>query len=348
MITKQRFIEVCNEGDDRRLMSLAEDVLRSWSSAHLALDDALEDPAVRRWVRIYLLARMSDDDASDLAARLLGWPSDLSAERRDQSTSVIVKSLAEGEFQAHLPTLAASNAASAVWDRLAGSGEQAVFDAVRLIFEQGDSRARETTLHLLVLDPYGPQYLTHERQDEILVKALDDPDPEIRGLAAEVIAADLPAHLLDRWEVAPTDSGERVRMAFWQTALVHRPDEAIEHAGSFVLDPAKPHEARRTALLALTANVSTRTVSPVLRALLTGDDQVLAEDAAQLMWRHHRAPDIADAASRSQFEPVQKLANRLLHPEMGSPAAGGSRPGDPTRTTEIFEQIQPRDNKSGG
>lgn len=344
MIDRERVIRVCREGDDRQRFGLAEDVVRGEVWSDPVLLEALDDASVRRWVRQYLLSRMPDEAARHLALKLLEWPEDLAAGRRDRSTVAIVHALSIDDVYRHLPLLAGSNAASALWERLWRDGQGIVADAVDQVFKRGDAQARETTLHVLALDPYGPKYLDRDQQDRILAVTLSDPDPEIRGLAAEVVAADMPELLFEHWNSVPIDDSERVRMAFWRAALVHHPDDAAEAAGMLVLDTEQPHTARRTALLALGEHSSTRQVSPVLQSLLRGNDEVLAGDAAQLMWRYHRAPDIANAAAESEFEGVRALANRLLHPELGSPAAGGSRPGDPTKTADIFQQIQNKEN----
>jgi hypothetical protein len=345
MNDEMRIVDIVTVGDQDQKTALADEIAGGADISRTALDGALSNPAVRRWARSEVLARMPEQGKRALCERLLSFTDDFCASRRDRSTADLVAMLPVDLLKANLLLLAASNAAGALWERLAEYGEGAILEAVSEVVVHGDASSRETTLHLLVLDPYGPEYLSREAQDQVLVMMLDDPDPEIRGLAAEVLAADVPDVLLGRWDRAMRDDSERVRMAFWRAALVHRPDDAILAAGTMALDTNHPVESRRTALLALGENVSTRTVASVLQALLTGDDQTLAEDAAQLMWRHHRAPDIATAASQSQFESVQALAERLLHPERGSPAAGGSRPGDPTRTSQIFDQIQPNDKK---
>jgi hypothetical protein len=341
----QNIVDVVTSEDREAREALANHLVDAWMASHDALFEALDETNVRRWARGTLLSRLEPADAAMLAERLLAWPMDFQPERRDRSTLGVVNALSGDALDRHLIWLACSNAVSALWERIAGSGQEAVINAVGRVIEEGDTVARETTLHLLVLDPYGPEYLSREEQDRVLMLALDDRDPEIRGLAAEVVAADMPEMLIDRWQTAPLDAGERVRMAFWRAALMHRQDDAAEAAGILALDRDQPLEARRTALLALGENRSTRAVAPVLQQSLTGDEQALAEDAAQLMWRHHRAPDIANAAAASPFESVRDLAERLLHPERGSPAAGGSRPGDPTRTREIFDQIRPKDDK---
>jgi hypothetical protein len=47
------------------------------------------------------------------------------------------------------------------------------------------------------------------------------------------------------------------------------------------------------------------------------------------------------AAADSRHEPVRELALFLLDPYRGSPAAGGSRPGDPT-AGDIFAELARR------
>lgn len=350
MSTSARIVEISTNGNARQRTELAEELAGAGDISRSGVFDVLDDPLVRRWARAYLLARLSSPDAESLAAAILDWPGDFQPDRRDRTTAHVVTALSDDDLHAQLPMLAGSNASSALWERLSATGAGELMQAVERIFNVGDVRTRETTLHLLVLDPYGPEYLSRDQQNAVLLKALDDPDDEIRGLAAEVVAADLPERLLARRELAPLDNSERVRTAFWQVALVYQPDQAIQEAGELALDPNQPLGARRTALLSLGENAATRTVAPVLQAILNGDDQVLANDASQLMWRHHRAPDIANAASQSPFPEVRELAERLLHPTMGSPAAGGSRPGDPTRTTQIFDEIgdsRKRDDPGG-
>ena len=326
------------EGDQREQ---AQRVSSHWASCRDEVFAALDEPDVRRWSRGHVLPALSPSEGHTLAARILQWPADLSPSRRDRTTAMLVAHLGADDLALNLVMLAKSNASSALWERLSKSGSQAVLEAAWRVLSSEDVVARETTLHRLVLDPYGPEYLSREQQNSLLILALDDSDPEIRGLAAEVIASDMPDRLLDRGTRMALDDEERVRMAYWRTLFVHQPEDAVEQASRLSLDASIAHPARRTALLALGENRATRTVAPVLQALLTGQDQVLANDAAQLMWRWHRAPDIASAAAQSPFSNVRELAERLLHPERGSPAAGGSRPGDPTRTTDILDQISP-------
>jgi hypothetical protein len=345
MVDKQRLIHISSEGDNWQRQELALEIAEHGDSSDMMLSEAFEVPVVRRWAREFLLPELDHQRGSDLARHLLQWSDDFQPDRRDVSTKNVITSLDDAELDANVAFIAGSNAASSLWQRISDRGASAVMQAVAEILQRGDERARETTLHLLVLDPYGPEYLSHELQDQVLTMALDDPDSEIRGLAAEVLAAEKPELLLERWSTAPLDSSERLRMAFWRVALVHSSEDGIEAAGKLALEPEQPHSARRTALIALGEHAPTRDVSPVLQALLRGKDEVLASDAAQLMWRYHRTPDIANAAADSQFSGVANLAQRLLHPELGSPAAGGSRPGDPTKTTELFEQMIPPEDR---
>lgn len=337
---------VASEDEDAR-QSAAERIAADWERYRPILDESMHDPAVRRWARSTLLPRLSWGAVDELVSSMLQWPGDFSPTRRDHTTTQLVRSMSHRQVRTHLYLLAGSNAASTVWERIAEEGEDAVLAAARDVFREANATARETTLHLLALDPYGESPLDRDGQDELLHLALGDPDPEVRGLAAEVIAADMPDQLLSQWERAPLDASERVRMAFWYTAMAHRREDALEYAAGLVLDPERDHTARRTALIAIGEGASTRQMSPLLQSLLRGEDEVLAWDAAQLMWRRHRAPDIAGAAAESRFERVRELAERLLHPERGSPAAGGSRPGDPTRTGDIFEQISGSEDWSG-
>lgn len=338
---------VAATGDDEDRRSLAERVADGWDRHREIVDAALTDPAVRRWARGHLVSLLPDEAAGELGSRLLEWTEDFSSARRDRTTGQLIARVPDELLPAHLHDLAASNAASALWERIAADGPDQVKVAALDVLSNAGAPARETTLHVLVLDPYGAQLLGREAQDELLALALDDADPEIRGLAAEVIAADMPELILGRWDSAPLDGSERVRTAFWQAAVVHHPEAAFDHASALVLDSQKEHGPRRSALIAVGEWTSTRRMAPLLQALLRGEDEVLAGDAAQLMWRHHRAPDIANAAAESRFEPVRELAERLLHPELGSPAAGGSRPGDPTRTGELFDRISESEDRRG-
>jgi hypothetical protein len=339
MIEVDHVIQMSEDGGPSEKTELADAVAREGAWAAGQFDIALESAAVRRWARGYLLTRLSSDQAQHLAARLLEWKEDFEPERRDRSTTEVVNTLSESDLWRNLANLASSNAAGAFWERISRSGRSNLMQAANEVLKRGDVRARETTLHLLVLDPYGPELIDRSDQNRLLLIAMDDPDDEIRGLAAEVVAADLPDLLINRRRSAELDPSERVRMAYWRAAFTYEPEQSAGRAAELVLDSDVDDVARRTALIAFGEHGKSVDVSPLLQALVMHDDRVLAEDAAQLMWRYHRVPAVAMAAAESPHETVRNLAQRLLNPESGSPAAGGSRPGDQTKAMNVFDQI---------
>jgi hypothetical protein len=66
----------------------------------------------------------------------------------------------------------------------------------------------------------------------------------------------------------------------------------------------------------------------------------LALEAANLLQCHHRHPEIAIPAAGSPHPEVREIANRLMDPYRGSPAAGGSRPGDPLREDPLMKLLR--------
>jgi hypothetical protein len=77
----------------------------------------------------------------------------------------------------------------------------------------------------------------------------------------------------------------------------------------------------------------------VLSYAVLQPDSALAGDAADLLHDLHRHPAIAEAAQRSPHSAAREVAAYLLDPYRGSPAAGGSRPGDPLRGGDIFDEL---------
>ena len=69
-------------------------------------------------------------------------------------------------------------------------------------------------------------------------------------------------------------------------------------------------------------------------------NEELALDAAGLFYNHHRNPVIAEAALLSPHEQVRDIGTRLMDPYRGSPAAGGSRPGDPTGADVFADMLR--------
>jgi hypothetical protein len=336
-------VAAIREHGDGTPESHARDLARRLNALEGEPDDAIERIAVfsegRRWLRASVLPILDERAAARLASRLLAWPADFRADRRDRTTPEVARQLSRDALLSSVQLLAGSNAASVYWQRLAELGSDEIIEAALRVMSGADTIARATLLHILLLDPYGPLRLPAEAEQRLLVAALADVDPEIRGLAAELAMEIAPDVLLEAPERHPLDESERLRAAYWSAALAHRPEDATEQATQMVTDETAALDARRSALAAIGEQLRTRQVAPVLAAMVAHPDPVLAGDAADLMWRLHRNPAIAQAAARSPHDPVRELAERLLHPERGSPAAGGSRPGDPTRTTDIYQEM---------
>ncbi len=194
-------------------------------------------------------------------------------------------------------------------------------------------------LSILVLDPYSEVKLSDPDRVNVLLTALQDEEDEVRGIAAEVLADEATEQLASVLDRLLNDPSERVRMAAWDAAFVVDFAAAREFASETALNESAPIEARRTALSALAAVLSTTDVAPLLEVLVAHPNQALAEDAVSLLWTYHRNPVIASAAAESPHQSVREVAQRLLHPEMGSPAAGGSRPGAPDGSRDIYQEM---------
>jgi hypothetical protein len=293
------------------------------------IEALLPYPEARRWMRGTLLDRLDPDVAAVLAERLLACPADFTAGRRDRTTPAVIRHLPLDSLRRHATSLAGGNAASAFWERLAAAGTETLIPAAIDVLTGGEPVARETTLHLLLLDPYSPLRLSPDDQGRLLAAALSDPDEEVRGLAAELAAETDPDRLLHdrtRWV---RDPSERVRMAAWDVAFVAGSEQAAEEAALLLGDEAAPLAARRSALIALGDYLPTPEFAPLLALIVVHPNRELAEDAGNLLWTRHRTPIAAQAAAGSPHAAVREIAERLLHPQLGSPAAGGSRPGAP-------------------
>ena len=299
----------------------------------------LPHPEGRRWLRSVLLPELAGDVAAELAHRLLEFAADFSVNRRDSTTTYVVQALRFDDIASATTFFAASNAAGAFWRRLVSEQSDLIPDLVRLVLREGDAVARETTLYLLVLDPYSDVRLTGSARVEVLLSALDDQSDDVRGLAADALADEFPEHLVVRLSVMMLDASERVRMAVWDAALDVDFATSRDAALDLLVDESASLDARRTALVALSAVLSTLEIAPVLEAIVVHPERALAEVAADLLWSYHRAPSIALAAAESPHESVREAAERLLNPKTGSPAAGGSRPGAPDRSHDIYQAM---------
>lgn len=303
------------------------------------IDLLLDESSGRRWLRGSLMPNLPSDETSVLAGELRGYEDDFGADRRDSTTAAVVNALPLDDLSASVTFFAAGNAAGAFWSRIARECPAAIPELIERVLQAAGPAARETTLSMLLLDPYSNVQLTGPARRDVLCQALDDDDPHVRGIAADLLADESPEPLIQQWDRLVMDSSERVRVATWDAVFVTNFERSRQRAFDLVLDESATLEARRTALSALSAVLSTDQIAPLLESLVTHINPTLAEDAVNLLWRYHRSPVIATAAASSPHESVRAVAERLLHPQTGSPAAGGSRPGAPTGARNIYQEM---------
>lgn len=303
------------------------------------IQSMLPHPIGRRWVRGTLLPSMPSAELSTLARRLLSFEEDFSVGHRDSTTSQVIRALPASDLVESATFFAGSNAADPFWRRIAAERRDDVPRVALDVISNGDATARETTLSILLLDPYSDVRLNGRERAEVLTRALDDPDESVRGIAAEVLADEDPERLSERHDRLAFDPSERVRMAAWDASFSTNFEIAQDAALAIAFDESVPIGPRRTAVAALSAVLDTDEIAPLLQFLLAHPNPVLAEDAVNMLWAYHRTPAIAMAAAESPHESVREVAQRLLHPETGSPAAGGSRPGAPDPGRDIYREM---------
>ena len=144
------------------------------------------------------------------------------------------------------------------------------------------------------------------------------------------------------------DIDERVRALTWSAGFRTIPDETYAMATAIVSDESADVQVRRSALSALGTHLDTSDVVDLLAFFVLHPSEHLALDAANLMYRLHRQPTIATAAAESPHQRVREIGELLLDPYSGSPAAGGSRPGDPTSTDIFAEMIRQTEQRDPG
>ncbi len=308
-----------------------------------AVELALESPVGRRWLR-----SLSDLDRS-LADRLLAFESDFRLQRRDITLGKVVRVASPDAILAHGVPVAAGAAAIDLWNRFAGDPDQLVRVAVDVV-SSGDPVAAENTLYLLVLDIVDPFALGARRTD-IARAGLASADATTRSLAAEFLFNhDTQALAVVAGQLV-YDIDERVRALTWSAGFRTIPDETYAMATAIVSDESADVQVRRSALSALGTHLDTSDVVDLLAFFVLHPSERLALDAANLMYRLHRQPTIATAAAESPHQRVREIGELLLDPYRGSPAAGGSRPGDPTSSDifgEMIRQTEQRDPDQSG
>jgi len=310
-----------------------------------AVEALLLTPTGRRWLR---------DDPSlsaDLADRLLAFESDFRQPRRDRTLAAVVERASSDAIETHLDAIAAGAAAAALWRRLASNPAELLRQGSNLV-AGGDAPAAEATLHLLVLDPLDAFGIGGAGRVEIAQRALMSNVADVRGLAAEFLAEHAPVVLERAIDDLLTDESERVRGVVWSAALRVNRQSTIERASALLSDESATVPIRRSALNALGASLPTAQMVDLLSYFVVHPDHELAADAANLLYRQHRNPITAEAARESPHADVREVAEQLLDPLRGSPAAGGSRPGDPTRSsadifTDMIRQLEKKaDNQT--
>jgi hypothetical protein len=310
----------------------------------------LASPGGRRWLRGNLLSRFPPNGAMTLARRLIAYEEDFRPEHRDSTTAEVVVALPFDVLLDGASFFAGSNAAGPFWRRVAEERPDEVSDVALRVITTAGAQARETTLSILLLDPFSEVKLTGAGRSTVLAQALNDADGRVRGIAADILADEEPSRLAGDLERLMHDPSERVRTAAWDSAFAGDFERARDAAIELALDESAPVESRRTAVTALSAVLTTTEIAPLLEVLVAHPNRALAEDAVNLLWAYHRNPVIATAASQSPHESVRAVAERLLHPETGSPAAGGSRPGAPDTPRDIYQEMirgyESRDERS--
>ena len=301
------------------------------------LNALLSDPAGRRWLRGW-----SALDES-LAARLLDWPEDFTGRRRDSTLERVVALAPLDALEQRAEVIAGGPAAAALWRRLAVNPDDLTRVAERVVAGE----AAEATLAILVLDPLDEHGLGNDRRVRVARAALASPAAAARGLAVEFLANAAPEVVIEHLDGLVADDDERVRGVGWLTGLRVATSDTFERALALLGDESAPVEHRRSALVAAGTTMPTTAMAEILSVFVVHPDERLALDAADMLYAQHRNPVTAEAARLSPHAEVREIAEALLDPRRGSPAAGGSRPGDPTRTLDIFKALLERGDAPG-
>ncbi len=244
------------------------------------VDRLRHDPVGRRWLR-RLLPHLDEAERGTLARDLLEYDDDFAPSHRDSTTSLVVDAVAVDDLLRSAPWLAGSNAAGALWRRLADAAPEIVAVVALDVLRRGDAYARATMLSILVLDPYSEVKLGGPDRVNVLLTALQDEDDEVRGIAAEVLADEATEQLAAELDRLLDDPSERVRMAAWDAAFVVDFAAAREFASETALNESEPIDARRTALSALSAVLSTTDVAPLLEVLVAHPNQASGRGRGQ-------------------------------------------------------------------
>lgn len=292
---------------------------------------ALGSQVGRRWLR-----SLRDLDTG-LADRLLAIECDFRSTHRDRTLELAVSQASLDALIEHRNAIASGPAASAFWGRLASDHAQLVDTAIAIVTSD-DAGAAENTLYLLVLDTLNPWSLETRERALIAQSGLTSNEAAIRSLAAEYLFNNDITSLGELEHALVLDSDERVRGLAWSARFRQSPATTFDAATAILGDESAELPVRRSALAALGTHLPTSDVVDLLTFFVAHPEEQLALDAGNLLHRLHRHPTIATAAAQSPHQSVREIGEFLLDPYRGSPAAGGSRPGDPT-TSDIFAEM---------
>ena len=301
----------------------------------------LKTPAGRRWLRRSSLL------TTELADRLLESEGDFNQRRQDSTLGKTVQLATLEKLVVHAVAIASGSGAPALWSRLA-EDNGAFKSALLAILASGDVRALEATGTHLLLDPTESYGLTDRQRTGLAAEFLDTDAATARAVAAEFLAATSPEVLSSRLSRLIRDESATVRGFTWMAAY-HWDREATASRGIELLgDESVGVEIRRSALNAAGETLPTDQMIGILSYFVVHPNDALALDAANLLHRHHRHPEIAIAAEGSPHDEVRDIASRLTDPYRGSPAAGGSRPGDPLREDPLLRLMRQIDEEESG
>ncbi|MFW6075449.1 MAG: HEAT repeat domain-containing protein [Chloroflexota bacterium] len=289
----------------------------------LPVEEIAKTTAGRRWIRANATV------TTEVADRLLAYEDDFTTQRRDLTLSRVIDRASQDALLARAGVIAGGAGARALWQRLAADRVDIASVAIQVL-EARHSEASRATVSLLVLDPLDAHSVGHEGRVAIATAALDAEDDEARSAAAQFLATESAESVATRLVQLVEDPAPAVRASAWQAGLRVKAAESWELIVELLGDEGQDISVRRSALQAAGQHLPTAQVEDILAFFVVHPNADLAMDAATLFHGLHRSPVVAEAAIRSPHEGVRDVANRLMDPYQGSPAAGGSRPGDPT------------------
>lgn len=297
----------------------------------VVIPEALLTSIGRQWLRSLT------DLTPEIAQALIAFQEDFRTVRRDRTLTNVVSLAPLEALLAHGANLAQGSAAAAFWSRLHDNRETLIETASTIL--AGDKiHAAESTIYLLILDPIDPYGIGADGRARIAGQGLKSPAASVRSLAAEYLFDHSPGVLAESFHALVHDDDERVRGLVWSAAIRFDTSAALDLANRILGDDNEPTGSRRSALAAIGTSFDTRDVIHLLAEYVMHTNEAIAVDAANLLYRLHRHPTIAMAAVSSPHQQVREIGEFLLDPYRGSPAAGGSRPGDPT-SSDMFARL---------